>query len=275
MRHLQLPPFENVGAGQIAIIPRIPMGETYHGIVLNLGGTTFTKALISRILIRLGGKVIVDVTGSQMDTLNKYQGMTASAAFLLIPFSEFTAKTVVGETMGAIDTSLPYSGFSMEVTIAAGAVAPTLTAQGLTTPGKVVQSASHRPLFRALIPSTHNIGAAGTYNLPLPLGSSAGALIKRLHLFHANVTGITAKMNGLDLMDNLTTAQMQFWQNNLTRVTQPGHLCIDPIVRDNQSETIPTVNGNGREHNFEWRTTLSAGDTISAISELYAPISSI
>jgi len=277
MRKWKLPPFENVGAGLTAIMPRIPQGEVFHAIVLKLGGTTFTKSQIDQIKLRLGGKVIWDITGANLDAINSYLGMTANASYLVVPFSEFNARTALGESIGAIDTAnLQYSGFSAEIKINAAALAPTLEAWAITTPQKNVAQAEHLPLFRALVPSTHNKSAAGEYNLPFPLGSSAGALIKRVHLFHANLTQFNVKMNGVDLLDNGELGVVQYFQNLLTRTTQAGLFVFDPIVRDNQSAAIPTLkDASGAENNFQFLATLSAGDTITAYSELYAPIGSV
>jgi len=275
MFDLKCPPFENVGANQTAIIPRLPMGEVYHGIILKLGGAAFTKAHITSILIRLGGKVIWDVTGPQLDTTVQYMGMTPDASFLLIPFSEFNARTILGEEIGAIDTvNFNYSGFSIEVEIG-GATAPTLEAWRKTTNKKAVAEPEHLPLFKAMIPATHSFGSAGTYSFPIPTGSQAGALVKRIHYFHTNITEQSVRFAGQDIYDQVPTALAQFWQNNLTRVTQAGHLCFDPITLDNQSATLPTLNRSNKLNNIEWRNKLSGADTINTITELYATLSSI
>jgi len=277
MRKVKLPPFENVAANQVAIMPRIPMGEVYKGIILKLGGTTFTKAMITNIKLRLGGKTIWDITGSQLDSINQYMGMTANAAYLLLPFSEFNARTILGEDRGAIDTRLDYSSFSLQVTIGA-ATAPTLEAWALVVTDKMVTRPEDVPLIKAMLPATHNIGAAGDYYLPIPIGSSLGANIKRLHMFHANITDFSVKMNGQDIQDEGENAVVQFFQNNLTRVVQAGHLAFDPLVLDNQGDAIPTTRierGVIRENNFEWKAKLSAGDTINSLTEVYALIDSI
>lgn len=273
MRKLKLPPFENVGANQTAIMPRLPMGETYHAILLKLGGGSFTKSQITQIKIRLGGKVIWDVTGDQLDSVNKYMGMTANAAYLLIPFSDFNARTIAGEPIGAIDTSLEYSDFSMEVKIG-GATTPSLDAWRFTTPVKATRP-EHRPLLRAMVAGTHNIGASGTYSLPIALGSNDGALLKRLFMFHSNITQFDVKLNGADLQDEGENGAVEFMQNNLTRVTQTGMLAYDPLFLDNQSDVIPTLNGSGKPNSFEFRATLSASDTINALSELYTVLANV
>lgn len=277
MRTLPLRSFENVGAGLTALMTNISLGETFHGFLLKLGGA-FTKAQIDQILVRLSNKTIWNITGSQLDTINQYMGMTANAAYLLLPFSEFNARGVVGEAIGAIDTSLGYSGLDIQVKINAGAVNPTLEAWKLVTPDKLVDNVSHRPLFKAMLTNTDVIGAAGTFNLPFPTGSREGALIKRLHGFQANQTEFNVKLNGNDLQDQGEIDLVQFWQDNLTRVTQAGHFCFDPLVLDNQAEAIPTISqigGINQLNNFEFRGAFSAADTLEMVSELYAPIGSV
>lgn len=270
-----LPPFENVAANQIAILPRIPQGKVYHGIGFKLGGTTFTKSLITEIKLRLGGKVIWDISGDQLDSINKYLGMTANANYLLIPFSELNSKTILGEAIGALDTkNFNYSGFSAEISIGA-ATAPTLKAWAFTTDDKIVENPAHLPIIRAMIPSTHNKSAAGKYNLPIPMGSSLGGLLKRIHMFHTNLSAFQVKLNGSDLQDVDENGLVQFWQNNLTRITQAGHLAFDPLTRDNQSDSIPTIDANGRANNFEFNATFGASDTVKIITEMYSTINTI
>lgn len=271
----RLPPFENVAANQTAIMPRLPQGKIYHGIGLKLGGTAFTKTMISQIKLRLGGKVIWDVSGDQLDAINKYLGMTANAAYLMIPFSELNSKTILGEAIGAVDTrNFNYSGFSAEIAIGA-ATAPTLEAWAFVTDDKIVENPAHLPIVRVMVPSTHNKGAAGTYNLPIPMGSALGGLLKRIHLFHTNLTAFDVKVNGNDVQDVGENGLVQFWQNNLTRVTQAGHLAFDPLTRDNQSDSLPTLDANGRENNFLFNAKFSAADTVKVVTEMYATINTI
>lgn len=275
LRRHKLRPFENVGANQTAILASIAMGEVFHGIVLKLGGTSFTKAMIDQIKIRLGGKVIADITGSHLDAICSFLGFTANAAYLMIPFSEFNARTIFGENIGAIDTrGNVYNGFSMEVKIGA-ATAPTLEAWAYTTDKKIVQDAAHLPLIRTFLPSTHTKAAAGNFSLPIPMGSQTAGNLKRLHYFHSNITELNVKFNGGDLVDNGEIGVLQFEQNLLTRTTQAGHLCLDMLVRDNQSESLPLRNENGGQNNIEFLTTISAADTIVTYSELYAPVSAV
>lgn len=271
MRLVKLPPFENVGAGQTAIMPRIPQGETYEGIVLKLGGT-FTKAQIDNIRQRLGGKLITDITGSHLDSINKYMGQTANASYLAIHYSDPNARTINGENIGAIDTSTPYSSFAMEVDINSGATSPTLEAWGLVSEAK---GGKDQKVIKTLLKNTETVGGAGTFNLNIPTGSRSGTLIKRVHMFHANITEFTVKRDGFDIQDQGENGVIQFLQNELTRTTQSGHLAYDPLVRDNQSNAIPTARPDGNPASMEFKATASASDTVTEYAELYATVDRI
>ena len=235
---------------------------------MQLGGT-FTKAHITAIRIRLGGKLIWDVTGSHLDKMNAYMGETANASYLTLNFAEREARTVVGEALGGIDTSLGYSGFSMEVDISASATSPTLVAYAHT---ESPQAGQAKALFKAMLKATHTPGAAGQFSLPLPLGSQSGNLIKRVYMYHSYITQLDIKQDGIDLLDNGLVGILQFEQNELTRVTQSGQLVWDPLVRDNQSDVVPTVRPDGSQSSLEYRTTVSQADTIITYTELYTTL---
>ena len=269
MRRYRLPPFQNVAANQTAVLPVIPQGPTFHQIILELGGT-FTKAHVTAIRVRLAGKLIVDVTGSHLDDMNEYMGETANANYLTIPFADPHARTIDGEEIGAIETQNAYTSFSMEVDIG-GATSPTLKAYAVVS-DQLKAIPEHRGLFRALLKAVQSPAASGDENLNVPLGSKAGTLIKRVHLFHANVTQLDVKRDGVFLQDNGETAIVQYDQNAVSRVTQSGHFVFDPLVRDNQSDAVPTARPDGESASFEFIATVSGADTITMYSELYASI---
>ncbi len=274
MSKVELPPLQNVGANLTCVMPVIPQGETYDCIMLKLGGTAFVKTDIDEIRINLGGKRIVEISGSQMDSINSYLGHTANATYLPIWFKEPTARTIVGEDIGGLDTSVSYSSFSMEVDIG-GATDPTLKAFALRSDPKNVNDGT-KLMFRAFLQSQPPAGGAATYNLDLPMGSSDGTLLKRAHFFHTYLTNLEVKKDSVMIWESDALADDQFLQNELTRSTQAGHFCFDPLFRDNQSEAIPTIRDNGQRSNFEWKATFSAADTgFTVISELYTTLSQL
>lgn len=279
-RLIKLNPFENVVAGSTALLPRIQMGQTFEMILLKLGGT-FTKAQINNIRIRLGGKLIWDVTGSDLDKINQYMGHAENAAYLPIWFAEPTAQTHKGQLTGAIDTSIPYSGFAIECDIDSGATNPTLEAWAQVSAPKPVsemepESKVRKLLFRSLIKSTHQAGGAGTYNLNIAKGSDGGTLLKRVFIYHDYVTQFSVKKNGLDLQDRGENGVVQFLQNELNRETQSDQLVYDPVLSDLQGDAVGTLRSNGQPANFEFNATTSAADNdIVTYADIYATIGQV
>lgn len=268
------PPFQNVAAGQTANLPNLNMGDTCDMLLLVLGGTTFDAGThLDGIRVKLGGKTIVDdLNGAQLQAINNYMGRVSGAAFLPIHFADINARTILGENIGAIDTSLGYTSFSMEVDIAAGAVAPTLECWMLKSPPKVGED---KAIFKTYLKSVETFNAANVFNLSPALGSSTGNLINRLHLFHANITRLDVKKNGLEIQGDGEKAVVEFLQNELNRTTQAGLHVYDPLFDNNQSNSVSTVKPDGTQAPMEFRATLSAADTITEVSELYASIATI
>lgn len=264
------PAFNNVVAGSTASITNLHQGDVCEALLLKLGGT-FTKAQIDGIRVRLGGKAVVDdLTGSQLDTINKYMGRTDNAAYLMIHFADPNSRTIDGEAIGGIDTSLNYGSFSIEVDINSGATSPTLECWMLKRPAQAARL--DRSVFKAYLKATQNLGAAGTYSLQPPLGSLVGNLINRVHHFHSNITKLNVKKSGLDIQDEGEVGVIQFLQNELNRTTQAGHFCYDPLFDNNQSNSISTTKPDGQPAPLEFRATVSAADNIIMVSELYTSI---
>lgn len=270
----KLPAPLNVAASSTALINRIPLGPTYDSIILQLGGTTFDASHISAIRVLLDNKLIWNITGPHLQDINDYMAFTANAAYVEIPFKDVNARTINGMMVGGLDTSLDYKTFDIEVDIGA-ATAPTLDAFAQISPPKPAPGPGEidvRPIFRALLKSVHTPNAAAEFDLPIPIGSQAGALIKQVHFFHSNITQIDVKKDGLYLQDKGTNAIVQYVQNRATRTTQAGLIVFDPVVDDVQSQAISTVRPDGRKATFEWLATLSGADTVTAYSDVYTTL---
>lgn len=265
----KLPPFQNVGVSQTAVLPNIPLGVIYDGIVLEMGGT-FDASDISEIRLRLDGKTIAELSGSQLDTINDYMGRTANADYLPIWFADPNARTIQGENWGAIDTTLGYTSFSMEVDIDGTPTSPTLT--GWMIPG-LPKAPSNRAMFKAYLRAVQSISASGVHNLQPAIGRNT--LLTRLHLFHANVTRLDVKRDGVEIQGDGENGIVQYLQNELNRTTQSGHIAFDPVVRNNQSESLVVFRGDGQPHAMEYKATLSASDTVTQVAEVYGSVASI
>lgn len=262
----KLPPFQNVLATGTAVLPDIPQGNVFEKITLKLGGTALTKAMLAAIRLTLGGKEIWSVTGAHLDDINEYYRLTANAAYLSLWFANPRGKNLAERMIGAIDTSDRFSDFALEVDIA-GATAPTLEAYS-TEVAPIDEDKIYKGLIRTLTKGTHVAGAAQEHSLAINLGTKKGALVRGVHMFHANITQLQVTKDSYYLINKGVNAQVQFDQNEFGRTTQAGLLSADFTLEDYDSLAVPTLRKDGAPAAFEFLATTSAADTIIAYSDL-------
>jgi len=267
---IKLLPFNNVVATGLATLDLSNLlGYTIERLILNLGGTTFTKAMMTSIQLKANGKVIYDTTGSRLDARNQYRGITANASFLTLDFAEIRSKTELGQNLGAIDTTAGITSLKLEIQIT-GATAPTLQGWAETNRPQIDQA---QAVTRNLIAKVHNstitIGAAGTFSLPVPHMdvSAGGSLFKRIAFFSANMTGLQIKKNGIVIEDSIK-ALNDFNETEYRKVPQASLYVFDPIVDDNQSQVLNTRDAQ----TMEVLGTFSAGETITIEVEVLEPL---
>lgn len=272
MFKLKLPPFENVVASQTAVLPRLPRGNMYAGIVFELGGGN-TQANMSAIRFNVNGKTVVNVTGTHLDTINNYDRLKDTATFLTYWFADPTVQDPVLSQLGALDTSRGVEEFGIETDLGAG-VAPTLKAFALVLPPSP-KGDRFANVFKSLLKTVHAPAAAGQFNLPVALGSKAGGFVRRVHFLHANVTSLAVKRDGVNLLDDLTAAEIAYMNEQRWRTAAAGQIVYDPISQMYPESLVPTLRSNGNAASFEWLATTSAADTITGYTELLAPLDRI
>jgi len=267
----KLPPFQNVGASQTAVMPFVISGMTVVGFLFKRGGTAFTAAHVSNVRCRLDGKQFADITGTHVDAVSAYERIGALANYMFLPFGDLNAKTQQGQLIGAIDTSIPgIKPMEMEVDIGA-ATAPTLEAWAILAPPKSNQD-PNKFTIRAYLKAIHAPAAAGEFSQPIPLGSRRGALLHRLYSFHANVTKLQVSKDGLWLLQEGEEALLDYMHGLTSRTAQAGLLAYDPTFNDVQSDAIATLRPNREPADFQFKFTVSAADTITTYSSLYTTI---
>ncbi len=250
-------PFTNVVASGIATIS-LPVGMSYNRILLQLGGTTFTKSMITNINVRLNGKIIQQTTGSRLDTVNTYRGMGVNASFLVIDFTEPKAKSMAEQYVGNVNTAQGVSSFTLEITIA-GATAPTLDSWSeLGPPAKL-------GILSKKIPFTASFASSGKFPFKLIDLTNRGGVIKRTHFFHGgNLTQLEVKKNGIVIHDNIPTAVNTMWQLDYGKTAQANVYSYDPTADNNYANAIRTQDVTALEFN----PTFSAADTVTAEVEV-------
>ncbi|EEF22300.1 conserved hypothetical protein, partial [Ricinus communis] len=250
-------PFTNVVANGKATV-NLPIGMSYNKVILALGGTTFTKSMITNINVKVNGKIVIQAAGSRLDLMNQYRGLTASAGFLTIDLTEPRAKTMIEQYLGNINTAKGVSSLTIEVDIA-GATAPTLdsyTEYGPPAPLGVIA--------KQIIFSTP-FGGSGKFPMKLIDITNRGGLIKRIHFAHGgNLTAVEVKKNGIVIWDNVPTAVNAFWQGEYQKTAQTNLYTYDPCADNNYANQIKTSDATALDFNL----TLGAADTVTAVVEI-------
>lgn len=272
-------PFNNVAASSLAQTKYTPVSRnsSLFGIVLTLGGTTFNESHVDSVRIRApGGKdLIPPISGARLRDMIEYDGMTFPTGRDHIPilFGDPTALTKAGRHVGNFDHSVYPGELTIEVQIGA-ATAPTLEAHALVDPPKSQMGLGygdgeilrHRAIRETVLtPSAAVTGQA----VPIGIGSSAGALLKKVFFFHSNLTSLRVKKEGLDVFDDVSISLNEHLQQDLyARLPQSGLYVYDRIVDGAMREAGTTVDAQGRVFNWQFEITTSASDTINTYADL-------
>lgn len=265
-------PFSNVVAAGTATNQVTP-GRTLENLRLKLGGTTFTKAMVTGVKIKANGKVIIEGTGSDIDKINAYRGVTTVAGFLDIQFADYSLNNELDRMVGAFDTSAGISNITSEITIA-GATAPTLTpilVESAAQKSRSGEMAPFAPLISKLLRYPYNIANGGRLPVNVPFGPSSGSIIKRLHVFHGgNMTGATVKQDGLVIHESLT-AENEHDQKQQGRVPQTNVYTLDFVTDGDIRKALDTRDARS----LEWLFDFSAADSGTVYVEYLDPLGNL
>lgn len=267
----------NVAANSVATLHIPPEQLTLTQVVLFLSGTTFDTSYITNVKVKVGARVLWDLTGAQLLAINAYKGGTANTSMLLLDFTEkhqaiFPVKEIGGLDLMAL---LPFGEVYIEITIG-GATAPQITPFGYFTP-----SQNGNPFVLKYVKYSYSTAVAGKFTLPL---QPKGALLKRLYCPYTgtdwgastdgNINRVEVKKNGLVIFDQ-TCREARFMQQQYLKVPQSKIYVADFIVDDNHDAHVATqrqvVNNASKVmvyDNFEFNTYFTAADSVTPILEV-------
>jgi hypothetical protein len=282
MAKIQLEPFQNVSAAGTALMTtsRIwPNTLEYIAITLG-GGVAPTKAQLTRLLVRLGSKPIWDVTGAEMATISLYEGRTATATILILPWSNWFARSIPEQYLGAIDFGqVGVRDLTLEITIAGGTT-PTLSAIAEVAPPKVLDAQSN-VLFRALLRTPLSPAGAATFAPQLiNYGQAGGALLRRLFFFSAVVTALEVKRDGLDILEQIPLALINAIQSeSFPHTPQSNVYCYDVIEDDIESKALTTIRKDSKNNVSlipqQILASLSGAATFDVVSDVFANLNGL
>lgn len=275
VQEVPLQPFTNVLASGLAITDlRHLFGYCVERITLQLGGVSFTKAMITSIQLKANGKVIWDSTGPRADARQAFRGITANASFLTIDFLELRARTKLSLVGGGLDTNMGIKDLRLEVQIA-GATTPTLIGSAeVSAPQLGPEYAQLRPLIARVHTLTQTIGAAGTFPITVPHldPNSGGSIFKRIAIFSANCTGARVERNGIREWEVNTTALNNFRQTEYLRATQAGLFMLDFVLDGLQEDRVLDTRPASKTTTANVFATFTAGETIAVEAEVLEPL---
>ena len=271
--------FVNVLATGIATLSLDELrGSSVHGVLLQLGGTSFTRAHIDAITLTIGGKAIIPgISGADMQDINDYEGLSNDAGFLMLWFGDPTLEGMRGEHVGDLDLDYyDQASAVLEVSIA-GATAPTLAAYAILAPAKSRMGFQYSDLevatVRSFVRTIVTPAAAVTkQSYPISLGSQAGARVRKIAMFNANLTSAEFKKNGVPIHDDIPNAVNSFVQEEFARVPQSGLYMLDHVVDGHLPKADSTVDSTGRAFPMQVNITTSAADTLRVYADIHTPL---
>ena len=238
---------------------KLPNGPTYQEIVLD---TNLPKAEILRIRINLGGVHqmgdIVDVSGSELQTVELYKGQTIAGDDLnryVIPFGNIDAKVDAGMLYSGL-VSLKTDNIILYVELA-GAVTPATPSIDVFADATVSQQTRTMiPYIRKQRITNNATGEIDIVNL------SQREQIKRLHL-KADIVSVLMKIDGSDHYDR-TFDVNEFQLKRLGKVPQVGYFHMDFAAHG-----YPLADLKNPKANFQYllRPTLGTAEDVVILAE--------
>lgn len=266
-----LDPFQNVVAAGVAICDMNKfLSNVLEKITLTLGGTAFTRAMITKIELKANAKVIWESDGAKLESTNIYGGGSTDPTLVKIDFMDRKAVTPNARQAGTIDLSIGsgVSSLRLEVTTA-GATAPTLVGfADVSAPTNDPNEAGIRGLVARRHRATYVVGAGGQFALPIPHldPQGGGSNFRRIFIYSANLTSFKTVREGVTEHE-LTRLQNEAAQKDNFKVPQAGLVVFDP-VQDGQlaGRTWDTRPAAG-VRSAQFLGTFSAGETITIETE--------
>ena len=257
-----MPSPEGVAPGQTATF-RLPIGRTYHSLLLAYTGITLAQMLEIRIVAN--GQVIRRYSGGgvKADTINKFLSLAAAAGILRLDFDRMGMRLKDGEEYTSFGTGYagdptPVTTLTLEIDIDAAAIAPAFTL-------KAIQS-EPRPfgLVSMLREFSYNAAGVGEYEIvDLPKGSVIG----KIFIASANVTKLKIEKDGFVVFER-TKAENELVQADGYRTPQAGYYVYDPSENGFAGEALPTMN----VQDLRIIVTMSAPGAIPLTVEYISPL---
>ena len=266
----KLPSPSGVAAGQTALF-KLPIGRTYHNILLTYAMTATALAFQDEMRLVANGKVIQRwVEMATLDTANQFDGLAGAnnttGGSIVIPVGDrLNMQTREAEEFTALGTGdgndpNPITDLRLEIDINASAAAITMSA--------LAEQSGPQPsgVIRQVRRFSYAPAAAGEFTIAdLPRGN----LWNRLFISHTNMTALRIERDGFIIFDR-TAAQHAIMQAAFGyRTPQSGYFVVDFSEHGYGSEGLVT---GAPVQDLRVICTMSAADTLVIHTDEMGPL---
>lgn len=264
-RYPKLGSFNGVGAGQTAIL-NVGTGPTYHNIKLRYKTNANQNTIetdVEEIRLLVNGKVVRRFSAAELNKINAFNGIAFRAGLIPIYFSEPWRRNALGEDTLAWGTA-NIDTLTIEVDIAAGATAPTLSARAELedTPRRLQNIMMWEKM-------TVPVASSGLITLNT-LSKKPSEVYHRLHCLEDTAADISDVEITLDTLQVLKATDAENQDDLAPRGFTPAsdvfHIVFDKTQR--VEDGLPMVKGDGSAvSNFNIDFTMAQANSFQIIAE--------
>lgn len=232
---LKMPDANTVAANTRAVF-NLPIGYTYHKLLLTMGGGAFTESHISSMRLKMNGSVIQELgSGTHHEKMNEFDRKSAvTNSQLIISFERDGVHLPEFRNMTVIGTGFQYEGdpkaeekkrlnelktLQLEVDIGA-ATTPTLELHA------VVSAPQPLGVVRHIVSNVYSLASGSNQITDLPRGNSKYGTLDKLVIAHSNVTSMQIQRDR-EIEQELTPNRAALLQADGIRTAQTGYLIWD------------------------------------------------
>lgn len=250
-----MPSFEGVAAGQTATL-RMPIGYTYHQLLVNYSGVTLAQVTGVRLIAN--GKAITTYKSlTQLNLHNKFEGRASASGIIVLDLDRFGLEGRAARELTAIGTGhpkdpTPLTTLSLELDIDGAATAPALSAKA------VMSGPAPLGFIKKIRQFSFYANAAGVYEISsLPRGD----LINQVYFASSKIEGVELQRDNY-VEFSRSAAENNLVQSNWIRSPQTGLFVYDPTEHSNGSETLATAKVNDLRFNVNMSGAGALGVTV-------------
>jgi hypothetical protein len=266
----QLPSFNGVAPTGVATL-NLPIGLSYHKLLLTRGGTTFNHDMMTNIVLKANGKPIYTATGAELDDFNAHDRLAVgdnTTGLSVLDFERagllnrsWVEASKIGTGMpkqsnpnGANYNPEPITSLTLEVTIT-GATAPTLTAKAIQSPRAPSLGFIKLRKYTGYAP-----GAGGVFEISdLPVGD----LINRIWVHGAGdyVDAVELQKDNFTVFER-TEEENELIQSNGVKTPVAKYFVIDPTEEGVGNDAIAS-----NVQDFRLKVTVSEAESLIVFVE--------